>query len=183
MSVLYVPYDILYHIYFMIDDYQTILKFNILNKVFYGNYIRRYNKSYKHKFSILFKDVFKFLALLPNLKPNDDDIHIFMNIQNMCIEPTLKSIISSDIIFIYRLYKCIIYDNFKKKIGCNSSLNLANLILIQGPTHIVNNTIVTFNKNQVKLIISKDNNILELNVAMNFLYLRSQFLMFDNVIN
>ena len=176
-----IPYDVLYHIYFMIDDYPTLLNLNVLDKTFYHNYIRRYNKSYKHKFSVLFKDVFSFLSLLPNLKSRDDDIQIFMCIRSMCIEPILKPIISKDILFMYRLYKSAIFEESTIKIGVNLSADLTNMILIQGPNHIDRNSQIIFNKNKVKIVLPKDNRMLELNVALNFLYLRRQFQMLENV--
>lgn len=175
-----IPYDVLYHIYFMIDDYPTLLNLNVLDKTFYYNYIRRYNKSYKHRFSVLFKDVFTFLSLLPNLKPTDDDIQLFMCIQTMCIEPELKPIIFNDIIFMYRFYKSVIFEESTVKLGVNLAPDLTNMILIQGPNHIDRNSKIIFNKNKVKIILPKDNRILELSVALNFLYLRRRFLMFDN---
>jgi hypothetical protein len=164
----------------MIDDYPTLLNFNVLDKTFYHNYIRKYNKSYKHRFSILFKDVFSFLSLLPNLKPRDDDIQIFMCIQSMCIEPVLKPLISNDILFMYRLYKSAIFEESIIKIGVNLSADLTNMILIQGPNHIDRNSQIIFDKNKVKIILPKDNRMLELNVALNFLYLRRQFQMLEN---
>lgn len=174
------PYDILYHIYYMIDDYPTVLNFSLLDKTFYNNYIRRYNKSYKHKFSILFKDVFSFLAMLPNLKPCDDDIHIFMCIQSMCIEPVLKPIIVRDILFVYRLYKNLIYEESVRKLGINLAPDLTNVILIQGSNHIDRNSSIKFNKNKVKLTLHTNNRILELNTTLNFLYLRRQFDILEN---
>lgn len=175
------PYDVLYHIYFMIDDYPTLLNFTILDKTFYNWYIARYNKTYKHKFSILFKDVFKFLAMLPHLKPQDDDIHIFACIQSMCIEPVLKPIVNKDILFIYNIYKNCIFEEATQKLGVNLAPDLTNMILIQGPNHIDRNSSVKFNKNKVKLILPKDSRMLELNVAINFLYLRRQFNMLENI--
>ena len=169
------PYDVLYHIYFMMDDYPTILNFMMLDKTFYHNYIRRYNKSYKHRFSVLFKDVFSFLSMLPNLHPKDDDIQIFMCIKSMCIEPVLKPIISNDIMFIYRLYKSCIYEEAVKKLGFNLATDLTNMILIQEPNHIDRNSQIIFNKNKIKAILPKDNRMLELNITLNFLYLRRQF--------
>jgi hypothetical protein len=175
-----IPYDVLYHIYLTIDDYPTLLNFNILDKKFYHNYIRRYNKSYKHKFSVLFKDVFSFLSLLPNLRPRDDDIQIFMCIQSICIEPVLKPIISNDIIFMYRFYKSAIFEESTAKLGINLAVDLTNMILIQGPNHIDRNSQIIFNKNKIKIILPKDNRILELSGALNFLYLRRQFQMIEN---
>jgi hypothetical protein len=174
------PYDVLYHIYYLIDDYITLLNFSTLDKTFYHHYIRRYNAPYKHKFSVLFKDVFSFLAMLPHLKPCDDDIQIFMCIQSMCIEPILKPIISKDILFVYRLYKNIIFEEATYKLGVNLAPDLTNMILIQGPNHIDRNSLIKFNKNKVKLVLPQHNRILELSTALNFLYLRRQFDILEN---
>lgn len=182
-NIMSLPYDVLYHIYFMIDDYPTLLNFSTLDKRFYYNYIRRYNSSYKHKFSVLFNDIFSFLALLPNIHPKDDDIQIFMCIKNMCIEPELKPIVSNDIIFMYRLYKSAIYEEAVKRLGLNLAPDLTNMILIQGPNHIDRNSHIKFNKNKISIILSKDNRMLELNITLNFLYLRRQFDMLENFNN
>jgi hypothetical protein len=53
-----IPYDIIFNIYFYIDDYDTILSYFLLNKRFY-NYMKRYTNVYKHRFRIIFKDIFK----------------------------------------------------------------------------------------------------------------------------
>lgn len=175
------PYDILYHIYFMVDDYSTLMKFFILNKTFYSEYIKKYSKTYTHKFNILFKDVFSFLSLLPNLKP-DHDIQILMCIQNMHVEPSLKDNILHDILFVYKLYKSAILEESIRKLGPNLSVDLTNMILIQGPEHIDKNSKVICNKNKVKLIIPNENKMLDLSIAMNFLYLRRQFASIENTI-
>jgi hypothetical protein len=101
----------------------------------------------------------------------------------MCIEPVLKPIISNDIIFMYRLYKSVILEESIQRLGIILASDLTNMILIQGPKHIDRNSKIIFNKNKVKIILPKDNKILELNIGMNFLYLRRQFLIFDNFNN
>lgn len=177
------PYDIILHIYYMTDDYTTILNLIILNKEFYYKYIRKYNQSYEHKFNILFNDIFSFLGMLPNIHSKDDDIQIFMCMKSMYTEPKLKSIISNDIIFVYKLYKSIIYDEAVKKVGLNLASDLTNMILIQGSNHIFRNSKIIFNKNKIKLFLPNDNRMLELSVSLNFLYLRRRFDILDNLIN
>jgi hypothetical protein len=98
----------------------------------------------------------------------------------MCIEPSLKKNILHDILFVYKLYKSAILEESIKKLGTNLSLDLTNIILIQGPEHINNNSKVICNKNKIKLIIPDENKMLDLNIAMNFLYLRQQFALIDN---
>jgi hypothetical protein len=173
------PYDILYKIYMMIDDYPTIINFYILNKSFYYDYIQRYNKFYKHRFNILFKEIFSFLSLLPHHR-KDQDVKIFTCIQTQCIEPVLKPMVNKDIIFLYTLYKKSIYEEATKKLGFNLAQDLTNIILIQGPTHINKNSKIILNKNKVKLIIPNESRMLELSIALNFLYLRIKFQMLED---
>jgi hypothetical protein len=157
------PYDIIYNIYFHISDYETLMHFYILNKEFYNNYIRRYNKSYKHKFKILFRDIFGFLSMLPYLKNNNADLHIFDCISTISIEPTYKKTISNDIFFIYYMYKGIIFEESFHKLGMNIAPDLTNVILIQGPNHLDLNTKVIFNKNRIKIVLSETSRLLEIN--------------------
>ena len=176
---MYLPYDILYNIYMMIDDYPTIINFYILNKSFYYDYIRKYNKSYKHRFNVLFKEIFSFLSLLPNHQ-KDQDVKIFKCIQTKYIEPIFKPMINKDIIFLYTLYKTNIYEQAVKKLGLNLAQDLTNIILIQGPNHISKNSKILLDKNKVKLLIPNESRILELSIALNFLYLRIKFQMLEN---
>lgn len=170
-----IPYDIIYHIYFFMSDYQDIMNFFLINKFFYNNYMRRYNLTYRHKFRILFNDIFSFLSMLPYLKNNDDDLHIYHCLNTMCIEPLYKQSISHDIFFIYHIYKNLIYKESLHRLGINIAPDLTNVILIQGPRHLDRNIKVNFNKNKVKIILLPHSRILELNNSLNFLYLRSIF--------
>ena len=176
------PYDIIYNIFFLIDDYTTLLNIYVLNKFFYYNYMHRYNKTYKHKFYVLFKDMFTFLSLLPNLKAKDDDIQLFMCINTMCIDAYYKQVITRDILFIYRMYKSIIFEESTKRLGITLAPDLTNVILIQGPNHLDRNISVKFNKNKITLYLPSYSRLLELNVALNFLYLRHQFTLIENTI-
>ena len=60
-----IPNDIIYNIYFYTNDYCTASNFWLLSKDFNKNYMTKYNKTYKHKFMLLFNDIFTFLSLLP----------------------------------------------------------------------------------------------------------------------
>lgn len=173
--IMYLPYDVLFNIFFHIDDYQTILAFYTLDKYFYNNYMSRYSITYKHKFGVLFNEIFSFLKMLPYVNQQDDDINIFMCIKSMCIEPIYKPIIRNDIMFIYKLYKSLIYEESFRKLGSNIAPDLTNIILIQGPNHIDRNTCVRFKKNKVKITLSEGSRILELNLSLNFAFLRRRF--------
>lgn len=172
------PYDIIFKIFFYIDDYDTILSYYFLNKYFYYNYMKRYTITYKHRFRIIFKDIFTFLSLLPSLKPKDSDIHLLMSISSMCIDPRNRKCICNDYIFVYKMYKDLIYSESFRRLGINIAADLTNLILIQGPTHIDVNSTVLFNKelkNKIKVILHKEAGILELNRSVPELYLRNVF--------
>ena len=61
-----IPYDIVYKVYFYINDYCTLTKFWGLCKPFYKHYMKKYKQSYKHKYNIIYNDLFFFLSLLPD---------------------------------------------------------------------------------------------------------------------
>jgi len=172
-------YDIIYKIYFWIDDYPTLLSFFVLNKSFYENYMRRYNSSYKHRFMILFKKLFLFLKALPSLQlneNNDNDSHnILTCLQSAYIESNFKQMIIHDIRFIYNLYKSLILEETIKKLGRNLASDVTNIILTQGPNHINKHTYIKLDKNKVTIYLYKNNLILSLNISLNFMYLRKQF--------
>jgi len=153
------PADIIFKVFFYIDDYDTILSYYLLNKYFYYNYMKRYTVSYKYRFRIIFKDIFSFLSLLPSLKPKDSDIHLLISISSMCIDPRNRMCIYNDYIFVYKMYKNLIYTESFKRLGINIASDLTNLILIQGLTHIKVNSTVLFNKelkNKIKVIFRKE---------------------------
>ena len=57
-------YDIIYNIYYYIDDYSTANNFWILSKQFNENYMKKYNKPYIHKYKILYNNLFVYLECL-----------------------------------------------------------------------------------------------------------------------
>jgi hypothetical protein len=176
--MLSLPDDIIFKIFFYIDDYDTILSYYLLNKYFFNNYMKRYTVVYKHRFKIIFKDIFSFLSSLPLLKPKDYDIHLLMSISSMCIDPRNRKCICNDYIFVYKMYKDLIYTESFRRLGINIATDLTNLILIQGPTHIDLNSKVLFNKelkNKIKVILPKEARILALNRSVPELYLRNLF--------
>jgi hypothetical protein len=170
-----IPNDVIYNIFFYINDYETVMNFFILNKIFYNDYIRRYNKTYRHKFKVLFTDIFSFLSLLPNLKNNNEDLNMYNLLTTTGINSKFKTSISNDIFFVYHSYKNMIYAESVYRLGPNMAQDLTNVILIQGPNHLDMNSLVIFNKNKVKIILSVKSRILELNTPLNFLYLRGLF--------
>lgn len=159
------PFDIIYEIYFYVDDYITACNFWLLCKHFTKDYMKYI--SYKHKFNILFNNLFTFLVLLPentnNVNNNNGDLVFYEMISTQSLNNYDKSLITNDIRFVYNLYKTFfIYyfasDNLTDDEDISStrlfnlSTNLSCLIMLQGPDFINNFTIVNFKKNNVKIL-------------------------------
>lgn len=142
-------FDIIYKIYFKIDDYITACNFWLLCKRFTQNYMKHYSACYKHKFNILQNDLFTFLYLLPeNISAitNDNDVNFYKLITTQFLNYNDKILLKNDIHFIYELYK----NFFTYYIG-NSFTNLPCVIMLQGPLFINNLTTVNFKKNYIKI--------------------------------
>ena len=131
-----IPYDIIYKIYFFIDDYDTILSYFTLDEFFYNNYIKKYNKTYKHKFNIQFDYIFSFANFLPIGCNLNQDIEFLQSIQNIEY--------SSDINFIYKLYNDFL-------INQDINQEIVWFILTRGCNYINKYTSIIVNKN--KLVI------------------------------
>jgi hypothetical protein len=149
------PYDIIYNIYFIIDDYITANNFWLLSKEFNQNYMTKYTRTYKHKFNILYKDFFTFLSLLPlynlnsNLHPNfNSDIDFYELVTTKFLSNRDKITISNDIRFLYYLY-----NNFLTYYLSNNTLahQLSYVLLSQGPEFINSIIVITFNKNKIRI--------------------------------
>jgi len=169
-----ISFDIIYEIYFYIDDYITACNFWLLCKSFTKDYMKYYSRSYKHKFNILVNNLFAFLVLLPentnNNINNNGDLVFYEMISTQFLNNYDKSLITNDIRFVYNLYKTFfIYyfasDNLTARLF-NVSTNLSCIIMLQGPDFINNFTIIDFKKNNVK-IMSKYNS--KTNALRNFM--------------
>jgi len=155
------PFDIIYEIYFYLDDYITACNFWLLCKHFTKDYMKYI--SYKHKFNILFNNLFTFLVLLPentnNNENNNGDLDFYEMISTQFLNNYDKSLITNDIRFVYNLYKTFfvyylignLTDDISPRLF-NLSTNLSSLIMLQGPDFINNFTIVNFKKNNVKIL-------------------------------
>jgi hypothetical protein len=168
-----ITFDIIYEIYFHIDDYITACNFWLLCKPFTKDYMKYYSRSYKHKFNILVNNLFAFLVLLPENTNNNNsygDLDFYEMISTQSLNNYDKSLIKNDIRFVYNLYKTFfIYyfasDIFNHHIR-NVSTNLSCIIMLQGHDFINNFTIIDFKKNTVK-ILPKYNS--KMNALRNFM--------------
>lgn len=145
-----IPYDIVYKVYFYINDYCTLTKFWGLCKPFYKYYMKKYKQSYKHKYNIIYNDLFFFLTLLPDT----DYANINSNIKfyTSLVEKSSWDY-KDDIKFIYRLYKVFFikyftilkldYDLYKE---CE---RLTSILLMQGPKFINGLVNVEFKWNKI----------------------------------
>ena len=148
-------HDIIYNIYFYIDDYITLNNFWFLSKDFNKQYMTRYDKSYKHKFNVLFDKLFTFLSMLPEHNFSENDLDFFELVSSQCLERIDKKMLHKDITFIYYLYKThLLYfltpDCFNQYISSVAN-KLSNIIMLQGTTILNNITSLHFDKNTIKI--------------------------------
>ena len=147
--------DIVYLIYFYIDDYCTLINLMFLNKEFYMHYMRR-DIVYKHKFKCLYHQLFTFLSLLPDCKFIETDIEFFTTLSYNCLDVTQKTHLRNAILFMYCLYKSFIISELCNNHNTNYMRMNANMIgntcLIQGPKFLDRYCKVYISKNKVKIL-------------------------------
>jgi hypothetical protein len=170
------PNDILYNIYFYINDYCTASNFWLLSKDFNKKYMKKYNKPYKHKFMILFNDIFTFLSSLPCSSLNNTtspvqqgycDIDFFELITVGTADNIDKKMLRNDIYFLYRVIKnFFIYyltsnhiDNFNKYPYFNLLKNISYASMLQGSQFLLDNINIKFNKNYVMITNKYNKNV------------------------
>ena len=83
-------YEILYLIYFHVDDYETASNFWLLNKFFTKNYMKIYNKNYEHKFRLLTNSLDNILKKVPE---NTTSFGSYLDIK-FCYQLYKKSLIN-----------------------------------------------------------------------------------------
>jgi hypothetical protein len=151
------PYDIIYNIYFFTIDYSTASSFWILCKTFTYNYMTKYNRSYRHRFEIVFNDLFHFLLMLPdnNYHTAFEDLDFYESVITTGLSDIDKSCIRKDIHFIYYLYK----NFFTFYLSRSTNLyiysickQLSCLLLLQGPDFFKDIITITFNQNKVSIL-------------------------------
>lgn len=150
MKTDHICYDIIYKIFFYINDYETLCNMTILSKTFYNHYIRQYNSSYKHKYTILYNDLFFFLSLLPDTDYRHINYHVdFYKI----VISNDKSVLLTDIQDLYRLYRVFFIKYFtiyrfdyRLYKQCE---RLTSVLLMQGPEFLSNIVTVKFNQNKI----------------------------------
>jgi len=166
-----VSYDIIYNIYFYINDYCTVSNFWLLSKDF-NIFMKKYNKAYKHKFMLLFNDIFTFLSSLPyslcsSLNNTYCDIDFFELITVQTANNIDKKMLRNDIYFLYRVIKnFFIYyltsnhiDNFNKYPYFNLLKNISYASMLQGSQFLLDNINIKFNKNYVMITNKYNKNV------------------------
>jgi len=145
-----VHYDVIWMVFKNIDDYSTLNHFWILNKYFHTHYMKR-NAAYKHKFRVLFNQLFTFLSLLPNTKMLEDDVDFFTIVSCQCLEPYQKKELRQAIGFVYTLFKNFLIQNHHTEYMPKSAAVLTRFGLFQGPEFLERYCHVHFNKQRVRI--------------------------------
>jgi hypothetical protein len=149
------PYDVLYLIYMQVDDYITANNFWYLDKNFYNNYMRRYNQSYKHKFTIIFNNITTFMSLLPDTNLDlESDMSVYQIITTQCLEQEDKNLLIRDTRLLFSLYKSYFIEQLADltPLGFKVCDKMSNMLLVQGPSFINKVSVPKFTKNKVKLL-------------------------------
>lgn len=140
------PYDIIYNIYFHMDDYSTINKFWLISKYFNKNYMTRYNKTYIHKYKILYNNFFIYLQYLDLQEVNINTPLLFQYVSSQYLNKNDSKILLQDILFIYNLYKQYLINILPTR-----KHHLLNKILSRGPNYLDRIFTLKFNKNNIKI--------------------------------
>ena len=140
------PYDIIYNIYFYINDYSTINNFWIISKGFNKNYMTRYNKTYIHKYKILYNEFFIYLQYLDLQNVNITTPLFFEYVSSKRLNKKDSKILIDDIFFIYNLYKQYIINILPLR-----KHRLLNKILSRGPNYLDRIFTLKFNKNLLSI--------------------------------
>lgn len=155
-------FDIMYLIYFQIDDYETLCNFLVLNKEFYKNFTN-YNKIYKHKFNVLSYKVFNILEE-------------FCKDDTFCNENFFNGIEKKSFIFIFNLYKKFFFKEFEKnwteRYIKKNGQHMCNNLLITKAYNTVN---VKINNNKIKLKNPNKNLLYNTAASLPFLFLQKKF--------
>ena len=146
MSLQSLPYDIIYNIYFYINDYSTINNFWIISKYFNRNYMTRYNKTYIHKYKILYNEFFIYLQYLDLQNVNITTPLFFEYVSSKKLNKKDSKIFINDIFFIYNLYKQYIINILPLR-----KHRLLNKILSRGPNYLDRIFTLKFNKNLLSI--------------------------------
>lgn len=142
------PYDIIYNVYFYIDDYSTINNFWLISKYFNKNYMTRYNKTYIHKYKVLYNNFFVYLQYLDLQEVNINTRLFFTYVSSQRLNKTDSKILIRDIFFIYNLYKQYLINILPER-----KHRLLNKILSRGPNYLDKMFTITLNKNNINIKI------------------------------
>lgn len=147
--------DILYNIYFYINDYCTASNFWLLSKDFNKNYMKKYNKTYKHKFMLLFNDIFTFFSLMPFKNNTHSDIDFYELITVQIAKNSDKVMLRNDIYFIYRTIKNFFFyyltSNNTDPFYFSILKNISYAAILQGHEFLLDNIKIEFNRNLIKI--------------------------------
>jgi hypothetical protein len=146
MSLQSLPHDIIYHIYFYIDDYSTINNFWIISKYFNRNYMTKYNKTYVHKYKILYNEFFTYLQYLNLQDVNITTPLFFKYVSSKHLNKKDSKILIDDYFFIYNLYKQYLINILPLR-----KHRLLNKILSRGPNYLDRIFTLNFNKNLITI--------------------------------
>ncbi len=166
-----VPNEILYNIFLSSNDYTTLYNMTFLDKEF-NNYIKNTKLVYKHKYTTLYNNLFKYLELFDTTHfDNFNDISI-ISINHMK--------------FLYNIYKNIIKNEFIECFGekrFNAYPEIIYIIMINGTSYLDKAFKVSINKNKIKLIVHDESYILKYIFGGKFTKVNNNFKLLEDFFN
>jgi hypothetical protein len=158
----------------------------LLNKFFLQNYLYRYKEPYKHKFRIIFNNVFGFLNLLQNTNLTIHDIYFLIGSDDKN-NNEYKMTLRNDIYKIYEIYKNAVKKTIESWGHVVSNEFIISVILAQGYFVVDRIIKIEFKKQidkaigpscNIKLIIDQDMKVNWPDAANKYL-LRHNFEIFE----
>jgi hypothetical protein len=104
-------YDIIYKIFFHVDDYITLQHFWVLDRTCFQLFHN--NVSYKHKFDVLKQNIFLYISTFSNTRTLESDVAYLEKFIGYSLKENEKNIIMKDVKFVYKLYKTFLRDIIK----------------------------------------------------------------------
>ncbi len=182
------PYDVVFTIYFHVDDYQTAQNFWTLNKTFNQAFMEKYNTAYLHLFNLLYTSLFQLFSTFPSYD-GVLDIGDLLGLQTSRNRNNLKR----DISFVYNLYRTFIAEELRKQHNYNNLIrragpSIVDMCMIQGPKYLNSYCTIHVVKSKIRLKSLHTSNtmnkgyLLSCNRQSTYRYIKEQFIAFEHLV-
>ena len=180
-------YDIIYKIYFYVDDYNTLEHFWVLNKTFNVNYMQKYNAPYQHRLNVLFHNLCDYLE-------NPENVSLCKLLTSEDLTYTGKNLLKRDLRMLYYAIREFLLKQLETYYSINFiqsvSHSLINIMMMQGYTFLQELFIITSEKSTltfIPLIDCKGHYLSHLMGSFNrkctYSFIKTQIKLWETLIN